>query len=308
MPCTTPGTPRADRGATSRLDTDEPGLRVDETREDADRVGPAAHACHHHVRVGAGEGATLLAGFVTDHAVELAHHPRIRVRAHHRTEAVVGVADGGDPVAHRLVDGVLEGARSAVDGFDLGAEQAHAEHVERLPLDVDSAHVHLAVETHQRGRRGGGHTVLPGARLGDQPGLAHPLREQGLAEHVVDLVRAGVVEVFALHEHADAQLLAQAEALGQHRRAPGVVAQDRVQLVAERGVGPGDAEALVELLAGGDQRLGHEAAAELAEPTGEVWFGHDRVGVDLRLRRSGVGHGVGSHSSAQSYGMSSGPR
>ena len=47
-------------------------------------------------------------------AVELAHHPRVRVRAHHRAEAVVGVADGGHPVAHRLVDGVLQRAAAAV--------------------------------------------------------------------------------------------------------------------------------------------------------------------------------------------------
>ena len=43
-----------------------------------------------------------------DHAMELAHHPRIRVRPHHRAQAVVGVLDGGHPVAHGLVDGVLE--------------------------------------------------------------------------------------------------------------------------------------------------------------------------------------------------------
>ena len=75
------------------------------------------------------------------------------------------------------------------DGFDLGAQQAHAEHVERLAGDVDGAHVDLALEPHQRRRRGGGHAVLAGAGLGDDPGLAHPLGEQRLAEHVVDLVR-----------------------------------------------------------------------------------------------------------------------
>ena len=35
---------------------------------------------------------------------------------------------------------------------------------------------------------GGGHPVLAGAGLRDHPGLAHPLGEQHLAEHVVDLV------------------------------------------------------------------------------------------------------------------------
>jgi hypothetical protein len=40
--------------------------------------------------------------------------------------------------------------------------------------------------------------VLAGAGLGDDARLAHALGEQRLAERVVDLVRAGVVEVLAL--------------------------------------------------------------------------------------------------------------
>ena len=40
--------------------------------------------------------------------------------------------------------------------------------------------------------------MLAGAGLGDDARLAHPQREQRLAERVVDLVGAGVIEVFAL--------------------------------------------------------------------------------------------------------------
>ena len=226
MPCTTPGTPRptaappAGSAPTSRAAVpDEPG-------EDPGRVGAAADAGDDDVGVAAGQRAALLAGLVADHAVELADHPRVRVRAHHRTEAVVGVADGGDPVPHRLVDGVLERAAAAVHGLDLGAEQPHAEHVERLALDVDGAHVDLALHAHQRGGGGRGHAVLAGAGLGDEAGLAHPLGQQGLAEHVVDLVRAGVVEVLALEQQPHAEVGAEVVALGEDRRAAGVVAQD----------------------------------------------------------------------------------
>jgi hypothetical protein len=42
--------------------------------------------------------------------------------------------------------------------------------------------------------------VLAGAGLGDDARLAEPPREQHLADAVVDLVRAGVVEVLALEE------------------------------------------------------------------------------------------------------------
>ena len=45
--------------------------------------------------------------------------------------------------------------------------------------------------------RGGGHAMLPCARLGDDPPLAHPQCEQDLAERIVDLVRPGVVEILA---------------------------------------------------------------------------------------------------------------
>ena len=40
--------------------------------------------------------------------------------------------------------------------------------------------------------------MLAGAGLGDDPGLAHAPGEQDLAEAVVDLVRAGVVQLLAL--------------------------------------------------------------------------------------------------------------
>jgi hypothetical protein len=58
----------------------------------------------------------------------------------------------------------------------------------------------------------GGHAVLAGAGLGDDPGLAHPLGQQDLAHAVVDLVRAGVVQLLALQIDLRA-----AEVLGQAR-------------------------------------------------------------------------------------------
>ena len=46
-----------------------------------------------------------------------------------------------------------------------------------------------------------GDAVLPGARLRNDARHAEPLREHGLAQRVVDLVRAGVREVLALEPH-----------------------------------------------------------------------------------------------------------
>ena len=83
-------------------------------------------------------------------------------------------------------------------------KQLHAQHVEFLPRDVRGAHVDDALEAQQRADGGRGHAVLSGARLGHDARLAHPLREQGLAQGVVDLVRAGVGQVLALEIDARA--------------------------------------------------------------------------------------------------------
>ena len=123
-----------------------------------------------------------------------------------------------------------------------------------------------------------GHAVLAGAGLGDHPLLAHALGQQGLAEHVVDLVRAGVVQVLPLEQQGAAELVGQARGLVEPRRAAGVVAQQAVELGAERRVGPRVAERLVELGAGQHERLGDVAPAELAEAAGRPRVTHHRLG------------------------------
>ena len=102
------------------------------------------------------------------------------------------------PVAHGFVDGVAERARAARDRPHFGAQQLHAEHVRLLAANVFFAHVDDALQAEAGTGGGGGHAVLAGAGFGDHALLAHAQREQRLAERVVDLVGAGVIEVFAL--------------------------------------------------------------------------------------------------------------
>ena len=74
----------------------------------------------------------------------------------------------------------------------------HALDVRSLALDVEFAHEDFALEAQKRrhGRRRD--AVHAGARFGDQAFLAHAFGEERLADRVVYLVRAGVVEVLSL--------------------------------------------------------------------------------------------------------------
>ena len=272
------------------LDADEPSRCVEEPGEGADGVRPAADAGHHDVGVGGEHGPTLVAGLLPDDPLELADHPRVRVGPDHRPDAVVGRFDARHPVAQRLVDRVLQRGAARLDRHHLGAEQPHAPHVEGLALHVDRTHEHQAVEP-EEGRRGrGGDAVLAGAGLGDDPTFAHAAGEQRLAEHVVDLVRAGMGQVLALEQDAHPQPLRQAAALGDRRGTPRVGGEQLGELGTKRRRRPGRPERVLELLEGGGQRLGHEPAAELAEPAqpGRLRTGgwqRDPRRVPLRSRR-----------------------
>ncbi len=164
------------------------------------------------------------------------------------------LSDVRHPVAECLVDGVLEGLRTVGDRDDGGPEQLHPGHVQGLAAAVLGAHVDDAFEAEQRGGGGAGHAVLAGAGLGDDAGLAHALGQERLAQHVVDLVRAGVVQVFALEEDPDSPgVLGETLGLGQERGPAGVVLVQVGDLRGELGIGLGLLEGVLELVQGRDQ-------------------------------------------------------
>ena len=86
--------------------------------------------------------------------------------------------------------------------------------------------------------------MLARAGLGDDAGLAHALGEKNLAEAIVDLVAAGVVELIALEvDFRTAKMLGQAFGEIERRRTAGVMGVEVFQLGLERrirlGVGIG---------------------------------------------------------------------
>ena len=223
------------------------------------------------------------------------------MRADHRAETEVGVAHIGHPVPHRLVDGVLERAAPRLDGVHVGTRQLHAEHVQLLARHVDRAHEHGALETHQRGGGGAGDAVLAGAGVGDDALLAHALGQQRLADDVVDLVRAGVVQVLTLEDQADPEPLAEVVALREDRRSSRVVVDGRGPARA----GTRDRPTPRGMRPPAPDRPAPGSRARTDRRTRRIGRCR-RVGRAANRRQVGVGpRSDGAHSKSQSYGMSS---
>ena len=188
------------------------------------------------------------------------------MRACGRADQVVRGLDVGDPVADRLVHRVLQRPRAGADRDHLGAQHAHPHDVGALAADVLLAHVDMALEAEPGAHRGRGDAVLAGAGLGDDPALAQPPGQQRLADRVVDLVGAGVVQILALQPdpHARRQLH---HALGQveRRRPADEVAAEALDVGQVGGIGLRRLPAGDQLVQGAHHRLRHEPAAELAE-------------------------------------------
>ena len=114
----------------------------------------------------------------------------------------MGVAHVRNPLAHRGVDRVLEGAAAGFDRDDLGAEELHPLYVRTLARNIDGAHEDTTRKPKESTGGRGGDAVLSRTRLRNDPPLAESSRKQRLADRVVDLVRARVIEILALEEEA----------------------------------------------------------------------------------------------------------
>ena len=144
--------------------------------------------------------------------------------------------------------------------------QLHPEDVELLPLDILGAHVDDGFEAQQSADDRRRDAVLPRARFGDQPGLAHALGEQPLPEHLIGLVRAAVEQILAL----EIDVARQVAAAGQRRRPAGVIREQAVELGDKGGIVLRIEERRLELLERRDQNLRHVSAAEPAEPPAQA--------------------------------------
>src|SRR5205814_9874207 len=124
------------------------------------------------------------------------------MRSEDRADDVVRRANVRDPIANRFVDRIFQRAAAALHRYDFGAEEMHAKDVELLARHIDFARVDDALQSEERAGGGGGDAVLAGAGLRDDPLLAHSFRDERLTDGVVNLVRAGVIEIFAFEEQS----------------------------------------------------------------------------------------------------------
>src|SRR5690348_14819539 len=108
--------------------------------------------------------------------------------------------------------------------------------------------------------------MLAGAGFGDDALLSHPAGEKDLAQHVVDLVRAGVVELLALEiDLGPAKLMRQPFGEIERARAPDIVLEQGVELGLESRVGLRLLVSPFERKDQRHQRLGDKAPAIDAE-------------------------------------------
>ncbi len=235
--------------------------------ERAHRVRPAARTGDDAVRKSPGLLPNLFARFLADDGLEVADHLRERMWADDAPDDVVGVFDVRRPVAHGLVDGLLQRSRPDVDGVHLGVVGSHPEDVRPLAVDVGAAHEHLAVDVEVRGGHRGCGAVLSRARLGDDTLFAHVLRQQHLSERVVQFVRAAVEQVLAFQVDVAVVPLAQRVGALERRRSAAEIAEVAAELVHEAVLVVEDVAFVgrLELLDCGHQHLGDVLAAVLAE-------------------------------------------
>ena len=116
--------------------------------------------------------------------------------------------------------------------------------------------------------------MLARAGFRDDPLLAHPPRQQRLAERIVDLVRAGVQQVFALQINLRAAAMPR-QPLREIKfgRPAGELLQVMPQLLLKRRIFARHLVRGAEFLQRRHQRLGHEHAAVAAEMAARIGQG-----------------------------------
>ena len=195
------------------------------------------------------------------------------MRARCGTNEIKGGVDIGDPIAQRFIHRVFKGAAPGAHRYDFSAEQFHAKHIWLLALYILRAHKHYTRQVKTRTNRRCSDAMLARTGLGNDAGLAHALGEQNLAQAIIDLMRAGVVELIALKidfralfRACDfAHMFGQSFSKIERARATNIMLEVIVKLIAKFGVFLGGFIFLLEREDERHERLGNKPAAKNAK-------------------------------------------
>ena len=97
--------------------------------EETDRIGSASDARDSKVRQTSVALEILLPRLIADHALKLANHVRIWMRASGGADDVMRIANVGNPVTHGFIQRVLQGPCAARDWHNRRPEQFHSKYV-----------------------------------------------------------------------------------------------------------------------------------------------------------------------------------
>ena len=219
-----------------------------------------------------------------------------------RTNGVIGGINVGDPVTQRFVHSVFQRAVALLDRAHFGAQQLHPEHIGFLALDIFSAHIDDAFHTKARAHGSHSNTVLPRTCLGNNALLAHPARQQNLAQAIVDLMRAGVIQFIAFEVNLRAAKVTR-QPLGEIKRARSacIVRIERDELSLKFWIGLGFCVGFLDLQNQRHQGLGDIAPTKNAKMAVLVGTSAKRIGRLDESHKSARGVRVKVKSRADLY-------
>eukprot|EP01137_Pigoraptor_chileana_P017491 Opistho-2@75637 len=234
--------------------------------EHADGVAASTYARDNGIGQLPGNLKHLLTGLPSNDRLELAHDRRERVWPDCRANEVVRRLNVCHPVAHRLVDGILQRFAARVHGNDLRAQHFHPKDVQRLTPHILCTHIHNKLETQFGANCCRRNTMLPRASLGDDARLPQPLGKKRLSDRIVDLVRTRVVEILALQPYARAASISSKTICEMQRRGPSNIRVVRPQLLVEFRVRHCFLEDCLQFLESRNKRFGYEPSTKISKP------------------------------------------
>ena len=140
-----------------------------------------------------------------------------------RPDDIICVGRMAAPVADRFIGRIFQCHITRSYGDDRRAQHLHFLHVCMLAFHIRLTHINDTFHIHQRTDSSGCHAVLSGSRLGYDTGFSHPAGQQDLSDRVVDLMSAGMVQIFTLQIYLAAIHLTQPFSLIERRRAADIV-------------------------------------------------------------------------------------